>query len=268
MKNQLSFLGYMLCAVIFSSCVKQQESELFHNTGIVLQKSDFIKGSISINNHFITYEVKESKSMLFDVLVRLDKFEFKTSINYNTEDIIFDGGNAVLSTNQKEVLVDLGKNLTAYLFIERSVEDFTLAEYSLLRLLEYWAKSPYQYRYINRYIKGGQSNDFKGSGEGITCIRLGSQQLAQYDDQQGNNYQESITVANDGQDCFGMCGFFRCPGSFDLPRAWTKDCLDHDVCGTRLGGLYNPLDRNCRDEYNQAIDDYLFGLIRGCKVKV
>ena len=89
MKSQLSFLGYMLCAVIFSSCVQQQESELFHNTGIVLQKSDFIKGSISINNHFITYEVKESKSMLFDVLVRLDQFEFKTSVNYNTEDIIF-----------------------------------------------------------------------------------------------------------------------------------------------------------------------------------
>lgn len=67
-----------------------------------------------------------------------------------------------------------------------------------------------------------------------------------------------------GDRCLGRCGS-GCPGIFTLASAWTKDCLDHDQCGRVLGGSTNPFDSNCGDEYAQAADDYLFGVIRGCR---
>jgi hypothetical protein len=55
--------------------------------------------------------------------------------------------------------------------------------------------------------------------------------------------------------CGGGCGL-------DGRGAWYKDCLDHDVCNrthnSQLGG--------CADEWKEAADDYLNGLIE-CKIR-
>jgi len=102
--------------------------------------------------------------------------------------------------------------------------------------------------------------------EGITCVSKGSYKTAVYD--KGSNGQvisTRIKVGNSykGGKCMGRCGG-ACGGW--APSAWTKDCLDHDICIVDQDGK-NGLawDKNCGDEFNHAADDYTFGVLRGCR---
>ena len=100
--------------------------------------------------------------------------------------------------------------------------------------------------------------------EGITCVSVGSTQTALYD-KQGRDVRTRIRVGNSykGGNCMGRCG----GGCGNLlPDAWTKDCLDHDICivdQNAQNGL--AADPNCGNEFNHAADDYVFGVWRGCR---
>jgi hypothetical protein len=54
-------------------------------------------------------------------------------------------------------------------------------------------------------------------------------------------------------DCLGRCG----PGCNFLDREAFKDCFDHDVCLTHVGGSVLGDNPNCGDEFNNAADDYV-----------
>lgn len=100
--------------------------------------------------------------------------------------------------------------------------------------------------------------------EGITCINIGSTVKAVYDKANGRTIRRNIRVGNSykGGQCMGRCG--AACGNF-LPDAWTKDCLDHDICiadQNGQNGLAN--DPNCGNEFNHAASDYVFGVMRGC----
>lgn len=101
--------------------------------------------------------------------------------------------------------------------------------------------------------------------EGITCVSIGSTVTAEYDKgTNGTLVRTSIRVGESykGGNCMGRCG---ASCGWGAPSAWTKDCLDHDICVVDQGGK-NDLanDTNCGDEFNHAADDYVFGVIRGC----
>ena len=69
-----------------------------------------------------------------------------------------------------------------------------------------------------------------GSNEGITCVNKGSTVTAVYDKgSNGTTVRTNIKVGNSykGGKCMGRCGG-ACGGW--APSAWTKDCLDHDIC--------------------------------------
>ena len=105
-----------------------------------------------------------------------------------------------------------------------------------------------------------------GDNEGITCVNKGSTVTAVYDKgSNGTTIRTNIKVGNSykGGKCMGRCGG-ACGGW--APSAWTKDCLDHDICivdQNGENGLAN--DKNCGDEFRQAADDYTFGVWRGCR---
>lgn len=109
-------------------------------------------------------------------------------------------------------------------------------------------------------VSAGEKN------EGITCISKGSTVTATYDKgTNGTIINKNIKVGNSykGGNCMGRCG-----GScgWGAPSAWTKDCLDHDICivdQNGQNGLAN--DKNCGDEFKHAADDYTFGVLRGCR---
>lgn len=109
-------------------------------------------------------------------------------------------------------------------------------------------------------------------GEGIRCLTKDAYVAYIYD--KGRNGEDVTGVQKIGSthtsrtgsgfkgQCMGRCGG-ACGGW--APSAWAKDCLDHDICivdQDGSNGLSN--DPNCGDEFNQAADDYAFGVLRGC----
>lgn len=105
-----------------------------------------------------------------------------------------------------------------------------------------------------------------GENEGITCITKGSTVTAVYD--KGTNGTVVRTTIKVGSSyktgsCMGRCG---AGCGWGAPSAWTKDCLDHDICIVDQNGVNGgATDTNCGDEFNQAADDYSLGVLRGCR---
>ncbi|SHI58997.1 hypothetical protein [Aquimarina spongiae] len=263
MKNRFRLLGIaLICLLLTASCEQSEENQTAQSVGLEIQGTDVLSGHKRMNGHEIRFKVIAKSDVLYVATINIDQHALTAVIDYATENIDLDGSKAVLSKSQKEAFLDLGQELSEYLFKDGSVDDFTLAEFTLLRLLEYWAKSPNHYAYDKLSIKSNRLSGIKGSNEGITCIRKNTYVTAVYDDARGREFRERKLV--NGDRCLGRCGS-GCPGIFTLASAWTKDCLDHDQCGRVLGGSTNPFDSNCGDEYGQAADDYLFGVIRGCR---
>ncbi|AXT54334.1 hypothetical protein J8L88_14815 [Aquimarina sp. MMG015] len=262
MKIQFKFLvNIFLFLFLLNSCDNQEDSNNDETIGLEIHQEDQLEGKKELNGFQIAYKVVE-KSNYYTVKVAINDVRLVASIDYDTEFIEIDGKNVVLSSKEKETLLMIGEEISAYLFKDGSVDDFTMAEFTLLKLLEYWAKSPSNYSYEKIVFKGNQTNLVKGNDDGITCIRKNTYVTAVYDDNEGQIYRDRELV--NGDRCLGRCGS-GCPGVFSIASAWTKDCLDHDQCGRVLGGSTNPFDRNCGDEYAQAADDFLFGVLRGCR---
>lgn len=263
MKIHFRFYGLcFLCLLVLFSCDKQEDLQTKEVLGLEVHQEDRLEGNKQLNGFQIGYKVSSKDLNYYQVKVSINDVRITASIDYSNEFIEIDGKSVILSTKEKETLLMLGEELSMYLFKDGSVDNFTMAEFTLLRLLEYWAKSPNNYRYEKIIIKGSQTNLSKGNDEGITCIRKNTYVVAEYDDNNGQSYNDRKLV--NGDRCLGRCGS-GCPGIFTIASAWTKDCLDHDQCGRVLGGSTNPFDRNCGDEYGQAADDFLFGVIRGCR---
>ncbi|WP_405207474.1 hypothetical protein [Aquimarina sp. LLG6339-5] len=262
MKIQFRFLvNSVLLLFLLNSCDNQEDSNNGETIGLEIHKQDQLEGQKELNGFQIAYKVAK-KSNYYTVKVAINDVRLVASIDYDSEFIEIDGKSVVLSSKEKETLLMIGEEISVYLFKDGSVADFTMAEFTLLKLLEYWAKSPSNYRYEKIVFKGNQTNLEKGNDDGIACIRKNTFVTAVYDDNGGQTYRDRELV--NGDRCLGRCGS-GCPGIFSIASAWTKDCLDHDQCGRVLGGSTNPFDRNCGDEYGQAADDFLFGVLRGCR---
>ncbi len=259
---KLSFV-LILLAVFFIGCNDENSTPEALPIGLETQENDLFKGKTVVNGHNFIYKVVSDSELTYVAEVYIDKVILTATVKYDDQSIDFDGKDAILTLEQKEALLGLGEKISEYLFKGDTFNDFSMAEYTLLRLLEYWAKSPSGYSYQKRSVAPSVTIDqsLKSADEGITCIIKNTYVTAEYDDDSGN-VSESILV--NGSDCIGRCGS-GCGSWFSWRSAWTKDCLDHDRCGRVNGGSTNPFDSECGDEYNEAADDYLFGVIRGCR---
>ncbi|WP_299185269.1 hypothetical protein [uncultured Aquimarina sp.] len=262
MKIQFRFLvNSLLFLFLLNSCDNQEDPNNGETIGLEIHQEGQLEGKKELNGFQIAYKVVKNPNY-YTVKVAINDVRLIASVDYDTEFIEVDGKNVVLSSKEKETLLMIGEEISEYLFKDGSVDDFTMGEFTLLKLLEYWAKSPRNYSYEKIIFKGNQTNLVKGNDDGITCIRKNTYVTAVYDDNEGQIYRDRELV--NGDRCLGRCGS-GCPGVFSIASAWTKDCLDHDQCGRVLGGSTNPFDRNCGDEYGQAADDFLFGVLRGCR---
>ena len=255
----LHILFFALLIGLFNLSCDRSEEDMMISSGIEIQKEAYLKGSKSINNHQLSFEVKMIDDAHFLVYLLIDKYTLEATVDYRNEAFVIDGHQVILTKDQKQALLMLGEQLSSYLFKDGSADSFTMAEYTLLRLLEYWSKSPNSHIYKKMNYQGVAQ---KSVDEGISCIRRNTIVIASYNDDNGREFNESKLV--DGDRCLGRCGA-GCSQFFSIASAWTKDCLDHDACGRALGGSTNPFDDNCGDEYAQAADDFLFGVFRGCR---
>lgn len=265
MKTQLSYLKEILLifVVLFQSCQKTPAPNSPESVGLQVNNALVFEGEKIIDNHTVRYSVKETKEMVFEVLVDIDTKQLQSTVDYQKQSIDYKNEGVLLSKEDKEVLLELGDALSRVIFKSGMADDMTMLHYTLLRSLEYWSKAPEGYSYKTRSIGGVEEGEsLKSRDEGITCIRKNTFVNAEYDNAAGRNFSDRVRV--NSSNCLGRCGA-GCSEFFSLGSAWTKDCLDHDRCGRVLGGSTNPLDRNCGDEYEEAADDFLFGLIRGCR---
>ena len=262
MKNLTQVIYVTLLTVFLMGCSNDKNNPYAEPIGLQTQDENFFSGKTTIDNYTLVYTVNAINDLDYKASLQINDITLEAIVKYGEQTIDFDGKDAVLSLEDKKILLTLGEKISSYLFYGETFNDFTMGEYTLLRLLEYWAKSPNAYPYSKKTIKSPKSTSakLKSSDEGITCIKKNTYVTAEYDDDSGN-VSESILV--NGSDCIGRCGS-GCGSWFSWRSAWTKDCLDHDRCGRVNGGSTDPFDSECGDEYDEAADDYLFGVIRGC----
>ncbi|MBU42240.1 MAG: hypothetical protein CMN76_03390 [Spirochaetaceae bacterium] len=226
--------------------------------------SDQIKGQGTYNGVSISYDATTSGED-FETTVTIDGQKFTASLGGDGS-ITLDGGNAVLTQSQKDALDALAQEFASHLEATGNTSGSRI-QVAFLSVISYWAEAPEGYTYGSRSIDGPSPAGYNAASrnEGVTCIRKGTYVTAAYDDSRGSHY-DSVLVGSkprSGYGCMGRCGG-DC-GSWWLASSWTKDCMDHDQCSNVNYSSGGSSDPNCGDEFDEAADDWLQGVWRGCR---
>ncbi|MCB1167008.1 MAG: hypothetical protein KDK33_12680 [Leptospiraceae bacterium] len=224
-----------------------------------------LSGQGSYNGVAISYDASTSGEN-FRTTITIDGQAF-TAILGDDGSIVLDGGNAVLTENQKAALKALSDEFISHLEATGDTSGNRLQS-SFIAVVAYWSEAPEGYSYGHREIAGPSNNAgyyAASRNEGVTCIKKGTYVTAEYDDSRGN-HNESVLVGSkprSGYGCMGRCG----PdcGSWWAASSWTKDCMDHDQCSHKNYSSGGSSDPNCGDEFDEAADDWLQGVWRGCR---
>lgn len=272
MKKLIKGLLPALCsmALLFSCSEKPSPKELNAledpSLGITTYEIDQLKGKTTIDQHSLQYAVVDNKGNYYIELL-IDGHHLEAWINYNPEILIHDGHNAVLSQEQKELLLSFSNQLGEALVNSNgnSSTDFEMGwmEYAFLRTVEFWSQAPtgfvHDYRTQLATVAKSTGND------GVTCIKRGSSYTLSYTDRNNRVIRKSRTAGYNGggsYSCMGRCG--AACGSWWAASAWTLDCFEHDQCSLDYGASGGGNDPNCGDEWWEASDDWIYGVSRGC----
>jgi hypothetical protein len=170
----------------------------------------------------------------------------------------FDSHGATLSDEDKAALK---KAAEAFAQANQLSEASPADDQITYKILDYLSYAPANYTFESERYNRGLSL----TNDGITCIKKNTTVKAEWSTQAASYVSENILVGTNwpnGYGCMGRCGS-DCGGW--LPSSWTKDCMDHDACSYRNSASGGAADPNCGDEFNEAADDWTFGVIRGCK---
>ncbi|MEL7001278.1 MAG: hypothetical protein AAFN93_00950 [Bacteroidota bacterium] len=264
-KFSIKALLAALTVMVFSQCSNDNylEDPIADAIGLEVYSNSQVSGSATYNGKNISYVSKTTDGNNYKVQIGIGDHLLEATINYGTEQMLLDGHSAVLSVDEKNILSTAGRDI--YEYVNKTEGDVNYAEYSLVRLMEYWSKAPSNFVYSARAI-GNASASIQGrlGNEGVTCIRKNTYVYAEYDDSRGT-HKDRVRVGSKPRSGYGCMG--RCGGDcgWGAPSAWTKDCMDHDQCSNINFSSGGSGDSNCGDEFNEAADDWLFGVIRGCR---
>ncbi|MEL7147033.1 MAG: hypothetical protein AAFO69_11740 [Bacteroidota bacterium] len=268
MKIRLLYVAYAMIALCTIACTSQEnpESMIEEELGIIKFDEDAIEGSSKSGNSTLSYSAVKTSNDAYLYSVTIDGHKLSAELFFTHEAIKLHAGNFTLNESQKSALLDFSRKLFTY--VDNGEGTIALSEYGLIRLMEYWSNAPTNHLYTD-YSIGSTDEKAQIAGrlgnEGITCIRKGTYVNAEYDDSRGTR-SDRVKVgskARNGYGCMGRCGA-DC-GRWWIPSAWTKDCMDHDQCSNVNNSSGGSSDRNCGDEFNEAADDWAFGVIRGCR---
>lgn len=279
MKNlfQLLFLPtlLLLCCLFFvTSCAEEKLQEnpavlLDASLGIEQHQLDLLQGKTVLDNHLIRYWVTADKGNYY-LKFSIDNQSLEAWINFEEETLTHDGHKAVLTTAQKEVLLKFANRFGEALVNSNgnTRSDFEIGqmEYSFLRTVEYWSQAPQGYVHTHQVITVNTTAAKSTRNDGVTCIKKNNRYTLKYTDRNNTVITRNRKAGYDGggsYDCMGRCGA-SC-GSFWIPSAWTLDCFEHDQCSLELNASGGASDPSCGDEFTEAADDYIWGVLRGCR---
>jgi hypothetical protein len=200
------------------------------------------------------------------LFVALNGKRFDFEVDFAQGVLSSDGHGAMLVAAEREVLAGFARTLGSYLVQGPSAPHEQLVAVQA----EYWSEAPEGYVHPSKSMRLGERSSLGNADDGITCITKNTSRTAYYDNSSGQVYSQSVVVnANWGTNvcgagdysCMGRCG---AACGWGAPSAYTLDCLDHDVCSHNLCASGGGSDVNCGDEYNQAQDDWTWGVSRGC----
>jgi hypothetical protein len=192
-----------------------------------------------------------------NIQIKVDNKVVDLTVNEQTGLKSLDGHGIVLSDDEKKAISQFAmeyankQNLN-----ERSSNDQKM----VFSALDYLSQMPKDHAVTTRTY-----NDLNLANEGITCIRKGTVVTAQWNTRYSGYVAENIVVGTNwpnGYGCMGRCGS---DCGWGAPSAWTKDCMDHDACSYRNKASGGASDPNCGDEFNEAADDWIGGVWRGCR---
>ncbi len=266
MNSRLTMVAAALAASSLLYCAPQNDDSEALNALVLTAhaaSSDQIQGQGTYNGVALSYAAT-TQGDDFQTQVTIDGQEFTASLGADGS-IQLDGGNAVLTAAQKEALNALAEEFASHLEATGNTSGNRI-QTAFLAVISYWADAPEGYNYGERNISGPSKSYYAASrNEGVTCISRNTYVTAQYDDSRGS-HNESVRVGSkprSGYGCMGRCGG-DC-GRWWIPSAWTKDCMDHDQCSHKNYSSGGSSDPNCGDEFDEAADDWLQGVWRGCR---
>ncbi|WP_075343231.1 hypothetical protein [Tenacibaculum agarivorans] len=264
--SKKTWLALLLSVLLIASCSTEKkltpEAVLI---GLEQESKEEFSGKMIVDGTKIEYSVVENSTLNFTVSISVNEQEIKAVVDYKKSTIDIDASDIQFSDMEKVDLLMSTATIAEYILEEKNAE-IDIHEYALIKLMEYVSQAPSKHVFHSRKVISDLDVKLKSRNEGVTCIRRNSYVRAQYDDKNGRNYSDNIRVgskARQNYDCMGRCGS-DC-GRWWIPSAWTKDCLDHDQCSNVFSASGGASDANCGDEFNEAADDYVFGVLRGCR---
>jgi hypothetical protein len=238
----------------------------------VTREDDRIAGAFERDGVRVDFSSRwsDASTVALDVVIDGHK-RFDLSMDYAAPLMRSDGHDNVLTDMEAVVLGDLARELGGWLVAHEAATHELLLAVSI----EYWSAAPANYvhglnvkrpdvRPLDAPVARSNNND------GITCIKKGSWYTAYYDNSAGAVTSQSAQcnanwgTSNCGSGDYSCMG--RCGGGcgWGAPSSYTLDCHDHDVCSHNLCASGGGSDPHCGDEYNQAQDDWTWGVTNGC----
>ena len=251
-------------------CADSHQNEFPQNeVGLSKDDGQTLSGKLLTSSGLIVYtsSVDEKNPEKLFIHITLSNAQLNAVIRFDNESFELEGGNTVLNEKEKAALLEVASRLYEYIE-QKPTKTVAIQDFGLVRMLEYWANAPVNYVHGKRTYHADRLNataDGRLGNEGVTCIRRNTTVTAEYDDSRGT-HADRVRVgskARSGYDCMGRCGA-DC-GRWWLPSAWTKDCMDHDQCSNKNNSSGGSSDSNCGDEFDEAADDWIFGVVRGCR---
>jgi len=255
-----------------TACTEQlpQEAQTGLNDpslGLETYTIDQLKGQTVIDEHTLDYNVvNEAGRYYMEVL--LDNHRLEAWISYAPEVVTHDGHSAVLTLEQKALLLSFSDQLGEAIVTSNGNTptnfEMGLMEYAFVRTLEFWSQAP------NGFVHDRRTNRadiiMKGTGnDGVSCIRKGREYRLSYTNRNNRTITKTRKANYNGggsYNCMGRCG--AACGRWWIASSWTLDCFEHDQCSLDNNASGGGSDPNCGDEWWNASDDWVFGVSRGC----
>lgn len=273
---------FALCAsvcliALFAIACDDRSSEIVIDEvgmGLTVSQNDsnVFAGAYRNEKTIVRFETEAVDGAYVIIEATIDGHRLDYEVDVERMALSIEGHGALLTKDQKTALAETVQSIGKHINREVSPEEYHL--FGLLQALGYWSRAPEGYVH-NTLIIGSLDNAVsQGVGvvrspsmgnEGITCIRKGTYVNAEYDDRYGAHSNRIMvgSTARPGWECMGRCGG-GC-GSWWKASSWTKDCMDHDQCGAANNSSGGTFDSNCGDEFDEAADDWAWGVMKGCR---
>ncbi|MFK7796394.1 MAG: hypothetical protein AB8E82_02995 [Aureispira sp.] len=262
----------LFCSALLVSCTQEKmvddaDVALYATLGVETNEVDHIAGKTVIDNHKIVYDVKDEKGEYF-ITFDIDGNSLNAQIDFDTEIILYTANNIVLTAEQKDAMYKFYDQFAEALVKSNGnqPDNFEVGrmEFIFLKTVEYLSYAPPGYVYTNRKVVSEVTTKAVGN-DGISCIKRGTSYNLSYTLASGSVVNKRKTAGYNGGGTFGCMG--RCGANCGgwLPSSWTLDCFEHDQCGLDTGASGGSSDSNCGDEFDQAADDWTWGVWNGCR---